>query len=62
MTTPVAIATIIIGSVIPVQAIGTGLRDTCDVVWTELPNWLRFLSLLVAFTVLVIIGYRRFAE
>jgi len=70
VTTPVGIAAIIIGSVMTVVAIGTGLifggiLALCDGYvwyWNELPNWLRFLSLLVAFTVLVIIGYRRFAE
>ena len=30
--------------------------------WSELPPWLRFLSLLVAFAVLLYIGYRKFPK
>lgn len=67
---PVGIATIVIGSMSPVQAIGTGLMfggifsliDGYCWYWSALQDWMRFLSLLVAFVILLFIGYRKLAK
>ncbi|MBU0477962.1 TMEM14 family protein [bacterium] len=67
---PIGIAAIIVGSVIAVQSIGTGLifggiftllNGYCWY-WSELQDWMRFLSLLVAFVILIFIGYRKFGK
>lgn len=68
VTTPIGILAIIVGSVIAVQAIGTGLMfggiftlvDGYICYWSELPDWMRFLSLLIALVILIFIGYRKF--
>lgn len=65
VATPVGIAAIIIGSFLAVQAVGAGLifggiftiTDGYCWYWTELDDWMRFLSLLIAFSVLVVVGY-----
>lgn len=67
---PLGIAAIIIGAVSAIQAIGTGLMfggiftlvDGYCWYWSELQDWMRFLSLLVAFVVLIFIGYRKLAK
>ena len=67
---PVGIAAIIIGSLISIQAIGTGLMFggifTTIVgyswYWSELQDWMRFVSLLIAFVILIFIGYRKLAK
>jgi len=67
---PVGLAAIIIGALSLIQAIGTGLMfggiftliDGYCWYWSELQDWMRFLSLLVAFIVLVFIGYRKLAK
>lgn len=67
---PVGIVTIILGSLNPIQAIGTGLMfggiftlvDGYCWYWSELQDWMRFLSLLVAFVILIFIGYRQLAK
>jgi len=67
---PVGICTIIFGSITPVQAIGTGfmfggiftLVDGYCWYWSELQDWMRFLSLLVAFVILIYIGYHKLAK
>jgi len=67
---PIGLAAIIIGAVSIIQAIGTGLMfggiftlvDGYCWYWSELQDWMRFLSLLVAFIVLVFIGYRKLAK
>ena len=64
---PLGIAAIIIGAFLPIQAVGTGLMfggifSTCDGYfnyWSELSDGLRFMSLLVAFIVLLFIGYKK---
>ena len=69
VATPIGIAAIIVGSFVAVQAIGTGLMfggiftlmDGYIWYWSELENWMRFLSLLIAFIILILIGYRRLA-
>jgi hypothetical protein len=67
---PVGIASIIIGAILPIQAIGTGLMfggifslsEGYMMYWSELQDWMRFLSLLVAFVVLIFVGYRKLAK
>lgn len=67
---PVGIAAIIIGALSSIQAIGTGLMfggiftlmDGYICYWSELQDWMRFLSLLAAFIVLIFIGYRKLAK
>ena len=67
---PVGIAAIIFGAVMPIQAIGTGLMfggifsltEGYMFYWSELQDWMRFLSLLVAFVVLIYVGYRKLAK
>ena len=67
--TPIGIAVIIIGSILQIQAVGTGLMfagiftlgDCYYWYWSELQDWMKFLSLLVAVAVLIFIGYRKFA-
>ena len=67
---PVGIAAILIGAFSPIQAIGTGLMfggiftlvDGYACYWSDLQDWMRFLSLLAAFAVLIYIGYRKLAK
>jgi hypothetical protein len=67
---PVGIAAIIIGAFSLIQAIGTGLMfggiftliDGYCWYWSELQDWMRFLSLLAAFAVLILIGYRKLGK
>lgn len=70
VSVPVGIACIVIGAIMPIQAIGTGLMfggifsltEGYMFYWSELQDWMRFLSLLVAFIVLIFVGYRRLAK
>ncbi|MBP7088611.1 MAG: hypothetical protein KBB01_04855 [Candidatus Omnitrophica bacterium] len=70
VSVPVGIACIIIGAIMPIQAIGTGLMfggifsltEGYMFYWSELQDWMRFLSLLVAFVVLIFVGYRKLAK
>ncbi|MDD5506057.1 MAG: hypothetical protein PHR73_04825 [Candidatus Omnitrophica bacterium] len=67
---PLGIAAIIIGSLAAIQAIGTGLMfggiflllDGYCHYWSELADSMRFLSLLLAFIVLMYIGYKKLAK
>jgi hypothetical protein len=67
---PLGIASIVIGAILPIQAIGTGLMfggifsltEGYMMYWSELQDWMRFLSLLIAFVVLIFIGYRKLAK
>ena len=67
---PVGLLAIIVGSLLAIQAVGAGLIfggiftliDGYCWYWTELEDWMRFLSLLVAFIVLVYMGYKRLHE
>lgn len=67
---PVGILSIIIGAISPVQAIGTGLMfggifsltEGYMAYWAELQDWMRFLTLLAAFAVLIFVGYRKLAK
>jgi len=64
---PVGLAAVVIGSFLSVQAIGAGLIfggiftliDGYCWYWSELQDWMRFVSLLVAFVVLVVMGYSK---
>lgn len=64
---PVGIIAIIIGSLLAVQAVGAGLIfggiftlvDGYCWYWSELQDWMRFLSLLAAFIVIVFCGYMK---
>ena len=69
VATPIGIIAIIFGSLTAVQAVGTGLMfggiftvtEGYCWYWSELEDWMRFMSLLVAFIVLLFIGYRKLA-
>lgn len=69
VATPLGIAAMLIGAYLPQQDLGAGLilggiltvADGYWTYWQHLPDWLRFLSLLLAFVVLLFIGYRRAA-
>jgi len=70
VSVPVGIACIVIGAIMPIQAIGTGLMfggifsltEGYMFYWSELQDWMRFLSLLVAFVVLIFVGYRKLSK
>lgn len=67
---PLGIAAILIGSLAAIQAVGTGLMfggiflllDGYCNYWSELADSMRFLSLLLAFIILLYIGYRKLAK
>ena len=67
---PLGIAAILIGSLAAIQAVGTGLMfggiflllDGYCNYWSELADSMRFLSLLLAFIVLLYIGYKKLAK
>ncbi len=67
---PLGIIAILFGASVPIQAVGTGLMfggifsvmDGYIWYWSELPDLLRFLSLLIAFIVLIFIGYRKLSK
>ncbi|HXP29847.1 MAG TPA: hypothetical protein VN832_02070 [Stellaceae bacterium] len=69
VATPLGIAAMLIGAYLPQKDIGTGLilggvltvADGYWTYWEHLPDWLRFVSLLLGFVALLFIGYRRFA-
>jgi len=64
---PLGIVAIVIGSLLAVQAVGAGLIfggiftlvDGYCWYWSELSDWMRFLSLLAVFFILVWIGYTK---
>ena len=64
---PLGILAIILGAFLPIQAIGTGLMfggifTVCEgylCYWSKLNDGLRFVSLLVAFLVLIVVGYKK---
>ena len=67
---PAGIIAIVVGSFIGVQAIGTGLMfggiftlmEGYISYWSALPDWMRFLSLLIALIILIFIGYRKLSR
>jgi len=68
--TPTGIAAIVIGSFLGVQAVGAGLIfggiftliDGYCWYWSELDDWMRFVSLLITFIVMVSIGYTKISD
>jgi polyferredoxin len=66
ITTPLGVAAILIGAYISLHAIGTGLifGGIFSVAWgyygywNYLDDWLRFVSLLAGFGILLFVGYR----
>ena len=64
---PVGIIAVVAGSIIAIQAIGSGLMlggiftltEGYFCCWSSLADWMRFVSLLVGFIVLMFIGYRK---
>lgn len=70
VTTPLGIIAIIAGSLIVIQAVGSGLMfggifcliDGYVNYWSELPDAMRFASLLAALVVLLVIGFKKFNE
>jgi hypothetical protein len=69
VSTPAGVAAIFIGAYLALQAIGTGLifggifTVTCGYwsYWQYLDDWIRFVSLLAGFIILIFVGYRRVA-
>ena len=64
---PLGLIIVIVGAFLPIPAIGTGLMfggifSVCDGYfnyWSELSAQLKFLSLLAAFIVLLVVGYKK---
>ena len=69
VSTPLGVAAILIGAYVTLHSIGTGLifGGILSVTWgywsywQYLDDWVRFVSLLVGFAVLLFVGYRRVA-
>ena len=69
VTAPVGVAAILIGAFMQLQSIGTGLIFGGITTvgfgywsyWQFLENWMRFVSLLAGFAILVFVAYRQFA-
>ncbi len=69
-TTPLGILAIIAGTLIGIQAVGSGLMfggilcliDGYINYWSELPDFMRFLSLLAGFCILIFIGFKKFND
>jgi hypothetical protein len=67
ISTPLGIAAILVGAYLPLHAIGTGLifGGIFTVAWGYwsywfyLEDWVRFVSLLAGFLILLFVGYRR---
>lgn len=70
ITTPLGISAIILGTFIGIQAVGSGLMfggifclgDGYFNYWSELPDVMRFGSLLLALAILLVIGFKKFNE
>lgn len=64
---PLGITAIVVGAFLSIQAIGTGLMfggifSACDGYfnyWSELADSLKFISMLLVFIVLLIVGYKK---
>ena len=64
---PLGLITIVVGAFLPIPAMGTGLMfggifSVCDGYfnyWSELSAQLKFFSLLAAFIVLLVVGYKK---
>ena len=70
VSVPLGIFCIVAGAILSVQAIGTGLMfggifavtQGYITYWYLLADWMRFVSLLFAFIVLIFVGYRKLAK
>lgn len=70
VATPLGVAAILTGAFLSIHAIGTGLifGGISSVAfgyygyWQYLDNWMRFVSLLAGFAILLFVGYRRMAH
>lgn len=68
--TPLGIAAILLGTFIPLHSIGTGLILGGILTvgagywnyWSYLEDWMRFVSLLIGFAILLFVGYWHFAR
>lgn len=64
---PLGLVAILVGAFSRVQSIGSGLMiggifsitDGYINYWSQLADWMRFLSLLAAFVILLIVGYKK---
>lgn len=64
---PLGLVVILVGAFSRVQSIGSGLMiggifsitDGYINYWSQLADWMRFLSLLAAFVILLIVGYKK---
>ena len=64
---PLGLVAILVGAFSRVQSIGSGLMiggifsitDGYVSYWSQLADWMRFLSLLAAFVVLLVVGYKK---
>ena len=64
---PLGLVAILVGAFSRVQSIGSGLMiggifsitDGYINYWSQLADWMRFLSLLAAFVVLLVVGYKK---
>jgi hypothetical protein len=69
VATPLGVAAILVGAYLTIHAIGTGLilggiaAVACGYwsYWNYLEDWIRFVSLLAAFAILLFVGYRMVA-
>jgi putative Mn2+ efflux pump MntP len=69
VSTPLGAAAILVGAYLALESIGTGLifGGIFTVVWgywgywQYLDDWIRFVSLLAGFAILIFVGYRRIA-
>jgi hypothetical protein len=70
VSTPLGVAAIFVGAYLALHSIGTGLifGGIFTVVWgywsywQYLDDWIRFVSLLAGFAILIFVGYRRIAS
>jgi hypothetical protein len=64
---PLGLVAILVGAFSRVQSIGSGLMiggifsitDGYINYWSQLADWMRFLSLLAAFVILLVVGYKK---
>jgi len=70
IATPLGVEAVVIGAFMPIHALGTGLilGGILSVgvgywtYWQHLEDWMRFLSLLAGFAILIFVGYRRYVQ
>ena len=70
VATPLGVLAVILGTLIRVQAVGSGLMfggifcvaDGYVLYWSEVPEWMKFFSLLLVFAIFLFIGFKRIGE